>query len=474
MGVACVARLFATGNTRRYDYTYDFYGNTEDAVPAFTVERVIDGSGVLAGVSVSGIDDVCSGGGKLFLIDTAESRLLILNSDFEYLAAVKLLRDADNRIMLDATGKQLVLTNPEGVFYHEKTREIFIADTGASRIIVLDGDQFFFKRVIGKPASMTGVTEFKPSKITVDQANRIYVVVQAGFEGIIELTESGAFSRYYGVNKPVVNLLDYFWKMLSTNEQRAKMGKTFAPSFNNIALDADGFIYSTTFDTNSLDKVFRLNPKGENVLIAEEDAVMGDVARSVINEFVDVAVNEYGVYAVLDRVTGRIFIYNFYGELMSVINQSSSVKGGFRAPSAIAWFGDYLVASDKQLKCAYIYGMTDFGSAAFGAAKHYYNGEWAASAELLRESLRLNANYDLAYSTLGKYYLLEEDYEQAMYYLKLGQNRAYYSRAFNHFRNQWIKDHFIWLALLFAAGVIALIYTEVKHYKQGGADGQAA
>jgi len=470
VSLAGAAPLFPGANTRSYDYTYDFWGAVEEAVPAFMVERVLDQNGALASVSVSGIDDVCSGGGKLFLIDTAESRLIALDADFAFLAAVKLLRDADNRIVLDGAGRQVALTNPEGVFFHERTNEVFVADTGAERVLVLDGDRFFLKRIITRPAGMSGVTRFAPSKIAVDQANRIYVVVQGGFEGIVELTEDGSFSRYFGVNKPVVNLIEYFWKMFSTNEQREKMAKTFAPSFNNIAVDADGFIYATTYDANSQDMVFRLNPKGENVLIqSEEHPVAGDNTRTVTNQFVDVAVNDYGVYAALDRAAGRVFIYNFYGELMSVINRPGGLKGGLRSPSGIAWFGDYLVVSDKQLRRAYVYGMTPFGAAAFGAARHYFNGAWEQSAALLEEALRLNANYDLAYSGIGKYYLLQDDYEQAMYYLKLGQNRAYYSRAFNGYRNQWVKDHFIWLALAFAAGAAALIYTEIRYYRKGAA-----
>ncbi|GHU75648.1 hypothetical protein FACS189461_2250 [Spirochaetia bacterium] len=478
LGMVFLLPCFVAADTRSYDYTYDFWGVPVDTIPAFTVERVIDRSIMPQGANISGIDDVCSGGGKIFLIDSAESRLTVVNAQFEFAASVKLLYDKDNRIALTQAGRQIILTNPQGVFFHEKTNELYIADTGAERILVLDGDKYFLKRVITRPANMTGVTKFEPSKIALDKANRIYVVVQSGFEGIIELTEDGSFSRYFGVNKPVVNLIEYFWKTFSTNEQREKMAKTFAPSFNNIAVDSDGFIYATTFDANSQDTVFRLNPKGENVLIMPVQTTIkkpiGDTDPRITNQFIDIAINDYGVYAVLDRVTGRIFLNNFYGELMSIINIPPSVKGGLVSPAAVTWFGDYLIAADKQLSAAYVYALTDFGRAAFGSARHYYNGEWKKSAEALEETLRLNSNYDLAYSGIGKYYLMEGDYKQAMYYLKLGQNREYYSKAFNYYRNQWVKDHFIWIALLFLAGAAALIYTEIVHHKKGGENGAAA
>ncbi|MDR0554187.1 MAG: hypothetical protein LBG76_05240 [Treponema sp.] len=465
----------ARENTRRYDYTYDFWGIAEESTPAFTLDRTLDKNGALSRVNLSGVDDAASGGGKLFLVDSAESRLNILNEKFEFVSSLKLLYTSEGRIALDERGRQITLTGPEGVFFHKKTNEIFIADTGAERILVLDGEKFFLKRVINRPVNMTGVTKFEPSKIVVDHANRIYTVVQSGFEGIIELNENGSFSRYFGVNKPKINIVEYFWKVFATNAQREKMAKTFAPAFNNIDIDEDGFIYATTYDANSQYMVYRLNPKGENVLLQQKESpVAGDFSPGLTAQFVDIAVNDYGVYAVLDRTTGRIFIYNFYGELVSIITAPLGIKGSFTAPSAVSWFGDYLIAADKQQRRAYVYAMTDFGRLVMDSVKHYYNGEWEAQARLLEEVLRLNANYDLAYSGIGKYHLMRGDYQKAMYYLKLGQNRTYYSQAFNHYRNEWVKNNFFWFALLFAACLGILVYTEIRHHRKGGAENAAA
>ena len=467
---------FSDGNTRSYDYAYDFWQVPTESVPAFVLERIIDRD-TLPGLTIGGFDDVYCGGGKLFLIDTAESRLNILDDSLELMASVRLLYMEDGRIAMDEKSRQIVLTNPEGVFYHELTNEIYVADTGAWRILILDGDRFFLKRVIERPENMTGVTEFKPSKITVDRTNRIYIVVQSGYEGLIELIEDGSFSRYYGVNKPKVNLLDHFWKVFATNEQREKMAKIFAPAFNNIDIDEDGFIYATTYDANSEAKVFRLNPKGENVLIQSKDQpVEGDFyfRANNQNQFVAAAVNDYGVYAVLDRGMRRIFIYNFYGEMISIINYPPGTKGSFTVPTGIAWFGEKLIATDKQLRLAYVYSMTDFGRLAMGSARYYHQGEWEESARLLEAALRLNSNYNLAYSGIGKHYLMQDDFEDAMYYLKLGQNRSFYSKAYNQFRNQWVKDNFIWFALFFLAVIGLVIYTEVKFHKKGDAKNEAS
>ena len=454
-------------NTRSYDYAYDFWEISNEAVPAFALERIIDRD-TLGGIHVTGFDDIAFGGGKLFLIDSAENRLHILNENFEFITSIRLLFTGENRIALDEREQQIMLTNPEGVFYHEISNQIYIADTGASRILVLDGDDFTFIRAIGRPDNMTGVTLFEPSKIVVDHANRIYAVVQSGFEGIITLNENGSFSGYFGVNRPRVNLLEYFWRVFATNEQRERMARVFAPAFNNLDIDDDGFIYATSHDANARYAVFRLNPSGVNVLIQDQDnPIRGDYSPLINNQFIAVSINDYGVYAVLDRGTGRIFIYNFFGELMSIINRPPGMKGSFSAPTGIAWVGDRLVATDRQLRRAYVYSMTDFGHLAFGSARHYHRGEWEDSAGLLEQALRINANYDLAYSGIGKYHLMQGDYRQAMYYLKLGQNRQYYSMAFNEYRNEWVESNFFWFCLIFVIITGAIVFTEIQYHKKG-------
>lgn len=452
-------------NTVDHHFTFGYWGVATKSIPAFELAYTIDGD--CTDVTLSGADDVTTGDGRIFLIDTTESRMNVYDDEYRFVTSVKLLRNEDNKIVLDDAGNQVMLTNPEGVWFHESENEIFIADTGAERIVVLDGDGYYLKRIITRPENMVGVTQFRPSKIVVDNANKIYFVVQSGYEGIVELNQSGTFSRYFGVNKPVVNLWDYFWKKMSSDEQKSKMAKTYAPAFNNLSIDEDGFIYATTADIAAQERVFRLNPKGENVLRQEGYwPVIGDLW--VENSFIDVAINDYGVYALLDQATGRIFLYDFDGQLISIFGKNSDLKGDFRAPSSIVWFGDKLIATDKSLRCAYVYEMTEFGRAALGAARSYYNGEWEESAELSREALRLNANYDLAYIGIGKYYLMQDDFENAKYYFKLGNDRTFYSKAYNGSRSLWIQNNFplILAVILLAAG--GLVYSEIRYYRKKG------
>jgi DNA-binding beta-propeller fold protein YncE len=438
---------------------------------AFQTEKIIDESD-MGGLSVQGMNDVCtSKDGRIFLVDTLESRVNVMDQDGNFVKSIKVIRDSDNKIIVDqVTGAQLVLNAPEGAFFYDKANELYIADTGAGRIIVLDGTDYTMRRVIGKPDNMAGVSEYKPSKLVVDQAGRIYIVVQSSYEGIIELNSDGTFSRYFGVNSPKVNLVDYFWKSISTDKQKEKMTKTFAPAFNNVSIDADGFIYAVTYDNASEYMAFRLNSSGVNILREEGNTfVEGDIYYfDMPSQFVDIAVTDYGAYAILDKTKGRIFIYDYDGQLLNAFGSIGKTKNSFQMPSGIAWLGDKLVATDSMQKCAYILEPTDFGRTALAASEKYYYGQWDDALALNQQILRLNANYELAYTGIGKNYFMKDEYKKAMYYFKLGNNHLLYSKAYNGYRGEILKKNFGIVAVIFLVFIFLIVYSEVRYHKKEG------
>ncbi len=486
-GITAAALLLAAlqvrasdGTSYVYDgYTYDFYGNAKESPAMFLLERTISTEN-MNGVALSGMNDVCaSKDGRIFTIDTMEGRMNVFGGDGELLLSTKLVRTADGKIALDEDGNQIMLNAPEGVFIHEKEQEIYIADTGNKRIVVLDLENYGLLRIIGEPAELSGVTQFNPSKITVDLANRIYVVVQSSYEGILELTRDGEFSGYYGVNTPMVSLADYFWKSIASDEQKKQMAKVYAPAFNNIALDGEGFVMAVTYDLSASDMVFRLNSKGENVLREEGNTfVVGDIwsmnSSDTGSQFVDIAVTDFGTYALLDRSKGRIFLYNFDGELLNAFGSMGNLKGEFKNPTSIAWLGDKLVVTDNTLKCAYILTPTAFGKAVLEGNESYYFGRWDEALVSFRQALALNANYEAAYSGIGKNYLMKDDYETAMYYFKMGNNRTFYSKAYNGYRGEWLEDHFLLVMILFLAVVGAVVGSEIRYHKQSKSKARAA
>lgn len=468
-------------HTFNSNYIYNYWKDTKKSLPAFELANIIDGSN-MNGIKLSGVNDVFVSNDRIFLVDTMESRVNVFDTNFNLLTSIKLIRNAEGKIVINsANNKQLMLTNPEGVYMDDNTEELYIADTAAERIVVLDGNTYAFKRTIEKPKNMVGVTQFKPSKLVVGKDGMISIVVQGSYEGIVQLNNDGSFSRYFGLNKPKVNIIDELWKSMATKNQKEKMKKVFAPSFNNITIDSNGLIFATTYDASAQDMVFRFNSKGENVLMKNGYLpVTGDLSENIVSDngtgstsqngkkskFVDIAVSDFGVYALLDATKGRVFIYDFEGDLLNIFGSLGNLKGNVKNPSAIAWLGKKLLISDKDLGVCYVYEPTEFGQTVLDAAEQYYNGNWDEAGKLFNETVKLNSNYDIGYIGVGRNYLMQGEYEKAMYYLKLGNSRDYYSRAYNGYRNLVIKKNAGWFITLLILIAIALFYSEYRYNKK--------
>lgn len=497
--------LAADGTSNIYQgYTFDFFGNIKSTPAPFVLSQVFhDGTVVTTnskGVSTSTVfpfsivADVCTApDGRIFVVDSNldTGRVFVFNPDgtmaticdetgaeqrgMNPINTIKAVNDKgrvanikiDGKGNLSDKGSTTSLKGCEGAFFHEKANELYIADTGNQRIVVLDGDTLLFKRFIYRPDNMTGDTEFKPSKIAVDNADRIYVVVKSSYEGIIELNEDGTFSRYFGVNEPTINLLDFFWKSIATDAQKEKMGKTYAPAFNNVALDGEGFIMAVTSDSAASKSVFRLNFAGANVLREMGNTpVVGDLRTEKASAFTDIAVTPYGTYAVLDKTNGRVFLYNFDGELLSVFGSMGTGAGQFKTPTGIAWLGDKLLITDSGLKCVYVFEPTDFGTALLRASEAYYGGRWDEATKYFEEVLRLCGNLETAYTGIGKNKLMQEEYEEAMRYFKLGNNREFYSKAYKGYRTIVMKENFGVIAVIAVVAIGAVLWSDVAYHRK--------
>jgi hypothetical protein len=160
---------------------------------------------------------------------------------------------------------------------------------------------------------------------------------------------------------------------------------------------------------------------------------------------------------------GRVFLYNFEGDLMNIFGSSGNLKGDLKEPTAIAWSGDQLIVTDKSFATAYLFQPTEFGQAALDAERQYYNGKWEAAGQDYEQTLHMNANYDIAYTGVGRNYLMRDKYDEAMYYFKLGNSRGYYSKAYNEYRNLFIQHHFMWLIIPFVLAAFALFYSEYRY-----------
>lgn len=469
--VIALCFTFATAYAEHTDdssYIYDAWGSANESLSAFELSRKIN-SDTVEGAVIKSVDDLYVHNNRVYIADSVSNKVFVLDENFNLVKEIKIIRDAEGKIVVNKENKQAILNAPEGVYANDE--HVYICDTGNNRVFVLDPETYTLDMEITKPENMIGSTEFVPSKLAVDNAGRIFVVVKSSTEGIVELNKDGSFSRYFGVNSPTVSFIDYFWKSIATEKQKEQMSKIYAPAFGNVQTDSDGFVYAVTTDTASEEMAFRFNAKGENVLRKfGYSETLGDLPTSVQDTgkstFVDVAVSDYGVYALLDSLRNRVFLYNFDGNLLTVFGGKGDIEGTFNTPTSICWMGNNLIVGDSKLACAFVFTPTDFGALVLEAEEKYFNGDFSGAAELNKKIVAMNANYDHAYISIGKNYLMQDEYEEAMYNFKLGNDKTYYSKAFAGYRNLIIQKYFFLFAIVFVAFVAWVLWTEYAYHKQ--------
>jgi tetratricopeptide (TPR) repeat protein len=265
-----------------------------------------------------------------------------------------------------------------------------------------------------------------------------------------------------GTNRVQFDPVDLFWKTVSTKEQREKMVRFIPLEFNNADIDDGGFIYTTTADKNSLSSVKRLNPSGIDVLrVNGEFAPVGDLTFNR-SSFVDIKVSSNGVYRALDSTRGRVFTYNEDGNLLYVIGQLGNQIGTFKNPVAIESHGDAIYVLDRDLGRITEFKATTFGSLVNEANRLYSSGKHTEAAKLWQDVLRLDANYEMAYVGIGKSMLREGKYKEAMTYLKLGNDREYYSKALAKYRREYMREYFgLYMTIAIALLISVIVWRRI-------------
>jgi tetratricopeptide (TPR) repeat protein len=241
----------------------------------------------------------------------------------------------------------------------------------------------------------------------------------------------------------------------------------FIPTeYSNVALDNDGFIYVTN-QSGQTEPVRRLNAMGQDILIRNGyEKPIGDIAYgnaggiSGRSRFIDVAPFENDSYACLDRTRGRIFMYDFQGNLLYAFGGVGNREGSFLTPVALANMGNALYALDSRSAAVTRFDLTLYGQRINEALNEYKAGRYEASAELWEDVLKMNGNYDLAYIGIGRAALRQGQYQKAMKYYKLKHFREGYGRAFQLYRKQWMEEN-LWKIIL-VLGLIIFVPPAIR------------
>ena len=449
-----------------YDtYNYDYWGEDVLQSSAFLYEKCY-GTGN-SELKLSNPQDLFVRGDKLYVADTGNARIVVLNQDGSIDAVID-----------HASSKEDSFSSPKGVFVTDEGN-VYVADSGNGRIVEFD-ENYQYIREIGRPVTelISKSQEYTPTKVVVDYAGRIYVIAYGINMGLVEFDKNGEFQGFMGAAKVSVNGFTYFWKRyFATDAQKARTETIIPTEYSNIFVDQDSFIYATISNLEAedylagADAIRRLNPTGTDVLrrLGNYD-IIGDLYASSDDAdwsvFTDVTATKSGCYYVLDSAGGKVFAYDHDGNNLFVFGTKGYRSGAMLNPSSIALSSDEstIYVLDSQIQGIMVYTITEYGHHLLSAIEKNSTGDETGAYAEWQQVLKYNANSELAYIGIGKKYLKAGDYEQAMEYFKNGNSKKYYSLAFKYHRKDVMQNQFgqMMLILGIVVAVILLIRSIFK------------
>lgn len=457
-----------------YTYTYDYWGIYRESPDAYSAQRFLTGEAL-------GVGDFKSPQGlfvrdnRIYICDTGNNRIVVIekvNDEYEVLDIIQEI-DGDTAVN--------TLSGPQDV-YVSTSGEVYISDTNNQRILHLSTDFKFIKEMT-RPNDETvdQASDFLPTKLVADRAGRVFALVKNYNKGYVVYNNDGEFGGYIGANEVKFNMIDYIWKTLATKEQRAQMEQFVPTEYNNIALDKDGFIYATTsvFDelellSDQAKPIRKLNSMGTDILVKNGvwppigDVEWGNAGGiSGASKLIDITALDNDTYFAIDRTRGRIFGYDFQGNLLYAFGGIGNKMGYFQFPTAIDHMGNDLIVLDGMNSGITFFELTQYGELINNALLEYKNGYYDVSSDYWEKVLMQNGNYDLAYIGIGRSLLRQERYEEAMEYFELKYDDDNYSKAFKLYRKEWIEEHIgLIFAIFFIVTLTPMFVNFVKKMKK--------
>lgn len=452
-----------------YDtYSYNYWGEEVKDPHVYLYSRTI--SSATTDIELSYPSDMFLQDSSIYIADTGNSRILVLDTEGNLKREITSAKDDGD-----------LLKEPQGVFVTEEGH-LYVADTGNGRIVEYDEDGIYVREV-GRPITnlIEDSQEYMPTKVVVDHAGRMYVIAYGINLGLVEFNAKGEFQGFLGATEVSVSMFEYIWKnYFSTDAQQLRMETIIPTEYSNIFVDSEDFIYATINNLSSedmlsgADTIRRLNQTGKDILRRlGKNPIIGDLETTTYgydwSSFVDVTATEYGCYFLLDKTDGKVFAYDNDGISLFAFGRKGIREGNFQNPIAIGLSEDEktMYVLDNTLNSVLVFEITEYGEHLLNAIRLNNLGDAEGSTAEWKEVLRLNANSERAYVGLGKTYLTEGRYEEAMECFTFGNNKEYYSKAFQYYRKEQMEKYFPWvLAIAVTAFLVTWVVKKLRRYKK--------
>ncbi len=353
-----------------YTYTYDYWEEYQECPDAYTVCKVFTSVELGLEKKLKNPQGITVVGDTIYICDTGNNRIIELKKiSREKLEVVRIIEEFQGDVEVNTFNEPMDIAVSED-------NNLFICDKMNGRVLKLDMDLNYICSFV-KPddTTLAADLEFKPEKLIVDTAERVYCISEGINKGVIKYESDCTFSGFIGATPVVYNTWDYIWKKIASQEQRARMVNFVPTEYSNLYVDKEGFIY-TTCDSmeeadlrdGKIDAVRKLNLLGSDILVRNGNyPVYGDLYMGTggnctgPSRFSDITVFDNDVYTCLDATRGRLFSYDDQGRLMFAFGGKGSMDGYFRSAAGIEHIGYDLYVLDSLDNSITVFIPTEFG-----------------------------------------------------------------------------------------------------------------
>ena len=424
---------------------------------------VVDASkiGVASFTAIKGI--VTDKQDNIYILDST-SRIVVTDKNFNLIKEIGLVNGTETY-------------NDASSIYVYLDGTIYICDTKGGRILHVDADGNLLD-TIGLPESTLIPDDFRylPTKIEVNANGYLYVLCEGSYYGMLLYSPEKEFLGFFGSNTVKASIGSVLSIVMSrvfpNNVKKSNTNRVLPFSMVDICLDERGFIYTCNGFTKNWDtkgQIRKLSPgTGANVFSnTEANFVDVDVNSKFLKgilikqNLMDVEVDSKGYVYALESAYGKIFMYDEECRKLTVFGGGKGIGtqvGTFESVSGLELLddGNRIIVSDSLNNRITIFSITEFGTKAKEAITCTLEGDYDGLEAKWQEVLKLDSNFQPAYSGLARISLNDGKYEQAMEYSKMGYDRDIYGVAFEFVRTDLLDKYFglVFLALVLVIGVL--------------------
>lgn len=431
---------------------------------AYIPKQSITGIDMGAGALNEPEDFYVAANGDLYILDSGNNRVVIVDKNFKFIKEIKTLTMPD--------GTTSTFLEPEGIFVFNNG-DVYVADTGNARVLRMDTNGKVIRQFVVPTAAAYTSKTFRPTKVIVDNIGMVYAISDTVFQGAILYTEDGKFNSFYGGAKIQVTarlLADRAWKKILNKKARSGMARYVPIEYTNFDIDPKGFVYTCSQHTNNnMEQLRKLNALGSNIYPKSDLTNFGDKQtlfhkqQTYETTFVDVTVDDKDFMIGLDITRGRVYMFDGENNQLFTFGTTGDQLGAFQKSVAVDTWGETIMVLDGQKGSITTFLPSEYGALIREATITFNDGRYEEAMAPWTEVLALNNNYELAYIGMGEAMMKTGDYSLSVEYFRRGYDTERESRAFGEYRGFVLRNNFQFVvAICFLLMFAALILTSKK------------